>query len=93
MIAGTTTFDANDEALLAIEAEWTSGKEYAVRIGNITGENALADRLNDNFYLLKGTTVFDDGDRDVVYGGLGLDWFFADPSEDQVLVLWNERRD
>ena len=54
MIAGTTAFDDNDEALLAIEQEWTSDKDYATRIGNITGENALDDRLDGNFFLRKG---------------------------------------
>ena len=91
LIAGRTTYDDNDEALLAIEAEWSSGKDYATRIGNITGESAVADRLNRDFYLIKGSTVVDDGDKDVIFGGLGLDWFFFDPDEDQVLVLPGER--
>ena len=91
LISGTTVYDNNDAALLALEDEWSSGKEYAVRIGNISGENALADRLNQGFFLIMGSTVFDDGDRDVVYGGLGLDWFFCDPDEDQVQILAGER--
>jgi hypothetical protein len=93
LIAGTTQHDGNDEALLAILAEWSSGKDYATRIGNITGEDALADRLNSNFFLRKGSnaTVFDDGDKDLLSGGLGWDWFFFDPNEDTAYVNSGER--
>ncbi len=96
LISGTTTYDRNDEALLAIEAEWTSGRDYALRIGNITGTNALDDRLNTNYFLTKSKngagTVFDDNSMDLLFGGLGQDWFFCDSVRDWALDNWSNER-
>ena len=36
LIPGTTAFDANDMALAAITAEWTSGRSYNDRVANLT---------------------------------------------------------
>jgi Ca2+-binding RTX toxin-like protein len=79
LIGGTTAFDANEAALAAILAEWSSGRDYATRVANLSGTGS-GPRLNGDTLLTAsgpGATVFDDGDRDVLSGGTGLDWFFA----------------
>jgi Ca2+-binding RTX toxin-like protein len=92
LIAGTTLWDANDTALMAIMAEWTSGRSFATRVKNIRGIDnpEFGDRLNRNSaegidYFLSPDgagkaatpTVFDDSERDTLTGGLGQDWFLA----------------
>ncbi len=85
LIAGATAFDGNENALYAILAEWTSGRSYAIRVANLSGTGSgpeFEDRLNGNNYLrvtdqAATTTVFDDGDEDVLTGSAGQDWFFA----------------
>ena len=71
LIAGTTAFDANDVALAAIMAEWTSGRSYATRIANLSGSGS-GPRANGNFFLKASgpdATVFDDNDLDLLIGG------------------------
>jgi Ca2+-binding RTX toxin-like protein len=83
LIAGATAFDENEVALLAILAEWTSGRSYAVRVANLMGTGTGSDFTNrqNGSYFLKtdGTdaTVFDDDRADVLTGSSGQDWFFA----------------
>ena len=58
---------------MAILGEWTRTTDYTIRSNNIndgTGSNAPI--------ALNGTTVFDDGDIDDLFGSGGRDWFFAD---------------
>ena len=84
LIAGTTAYDANDAALAAIMAEWTSGRDYATRIANLSGTGS-GPRNNGNDFLIAsgpGATVFDNGASDVLIGGSGMDWFFADLAQD-----------
>jgi hypothetical protein len=84
LIAGTTAYDANDAALAAIMAEWTSGRDYATRIANLSGTGS-GPRNNGNDFLNAGgpnTTVFDNGAVDVIKGGSGMDWFFANVVQD-----------
>jgi Ca2+-binding RTX toxin-like protein len=78
LIGGTTDFDANDEALLAILAEWRSERDYPTRVTNIRG-TGLGPRNNNSFFFspILGT-VHDDGVTDkLTGGGDGLDWFLA----------------
>ena len=51
LIAGTTAFDANEAALAAIMAEWTSGRDYATRVANLSGTGS-GPRSNGNFFLI-----------------------------------------
>jgi Ca2+-binding RTX toxin-like protein len=84
LIAGSTAFDNNDAALFAIMAEWTSARDYSTRIANLQG-TGTGPRLNGSFYLIAsgpGRTVFDDGAVDVLTGGAGQDWFFANLTGD-----------
>jgi Ca2+-binding RTX toxin-like protein len=73
LIGSQTTFDSNQSALDSIMAEWTSADSYAQRVSYLTG---TAGGANGTTFLLKGTTVQDDGIRDDLTGGLGADLFF-----------------
>ena len=48
--------------------------DYLTRVKHLGG--SLSGGLNGS-YLLNGTTVFDDNTVDVLYGGAGVDWYFA----------------
>jgi len=87
LIAGTTAFDANDAALCAIMDEWTSVERgQAERVANLRGLGT-GPRLNGDYFLQKGVTVFDDAARDVLTGCAGLDWFLFNDTEDKVTDL------
>jgi Ca2+-binding RTX toxin-like protein len=84
LIGGTTAFDANEAELAAIMAEWTSGRDYATRIANLSGIGS-GPRNNGNSFLIAsgpGATIFDDNAGDVLQGGSGMDWFFVGLSQD-----------
>lgn len=67
------------DGLLAILAEWSSGKSHDERKGNISADNLLPDRLNNGYFLRLGETIWDDGARDMLTGSSGKDWFiFSD---------------
>ena len=98
LIAGTTLWDSNDGALMAIMAEWTSDRSFVTRVKNIRGLDnpEFGERLNRNeneaidyFFSPDGAgeagtpTVFDDFERDMLIGGLGHDWFLANIQEDE----------
>jgi hypothetical protein len=74
LISGTTSFDSNQAALMAILNEWQrTDKNYAQRITDLrTGAG-----LSGGNKLVLGTTVFNDTSADVLKGNGGLDWFFA----------------
>jgi Ca2+-binding RTX toxin-like protein len=79
LIGGRTAFDANDAALAAVMAEWTSSRSYADRVANLRGLGTGL-RINGDYFLKTSgpdATVFDDGSADILTGGAGLDWFFA----------------
>jgi len=86
LIGGTTSYDADDEALLVLLAEWTSTRPRPERVSNLrTGAGPdLAGRK-----LVKGTTVFDDGDSDQLIGASNIDWYFYLSGEDSVNGLGN----
>eukprot|EP00913_Durusdinium_trenchii_P010877 g10206.t1 len=83
IITGSTVYDSNPSALRQIHNEWNSNRDYESRVKNIRGEDnaTFADRKNGSYSLKNDgddATVFDDGDLDIVFGGFGRDWFFAD---------------
>ncbi|MCA9218176.1 MAG: HYR domain-containing protein, partial [Planctomycetales bacterium] len=78
LVAGYTLFDSNLNALDAILAEWKSSHSYATRIQNLLDGSGSSDRLNGNFFLVAGQTVFDDSVADSLVGDNGRDWFFVD---------------
>ncbi len=88
IIAGSTAHDGDETALEMIMAEWKSNRSFANRVANLqgtdTGQN-WSNRANGQVFLIshpssQSVTVFDDDDRDVLVGGLGTDWFFANLS-------------
>jgi hypothetical protein len=64
MIGGTTAFDNNNAGLTAIDAEWTSGHDFATRIANLSGDSinpGFGSRLNGSYFLIPQQTLFADG--------------------------------
>lgn len=76
LVAGATSFDFIEADLNRIGYEWWSSGSYATRVANIGG----AGGLNDPVFLQPGTTVFDDGDVDTLFGEGGTDWFLDNQS-------------
>ena len=66
---------------LALASEWSSGIPYANRAANLDSGTGVR--------LQKGTTVFDDVERDCLYGELGRDLFLADLAD----RTWDRRVD
>jgi hypothetical protein len=64
--------DNNPTALAYIMAEWDSTDSYTTRIKKLSGGGGL-----NGSYVLNSTTVSDSSVSDYLYGGAGLDWFFA----------------
>src|SRR5262249_53456579 len=80
--AGTTDFDTNLPALMAILDEWRRADEsYLQRVANL--QNAPVNGVVPNgmslngSYLLNASTVHDSGAGDQLDGGPGMEWFFA----------------
>ena len=82
LIAGSTIYDANDAALMTLLGEWQSADSYTTRISKIKS-GTLAGGVK----LVAGTTVLNDGAADVLTGGGGLDWFFANLPQDKIIGL------
>jgi Ca2+-binding RTX toxin-like protein len=77
IIAGKTVYDHNDLALRSLLSEWVSADSFAVRMSDIQGQTQTGADRNGG-YCLNTTTVLDDQSVDVLVGGSGRDWFFAD---------------
>jgi hypothetical protein len=81
LIAGTTNFGADPEALMAIETEWARQDEsLATRVANIQTGVGLANR-----FKLNADTVHANGRHNELVGGSGMDWFFANLAKDAML--------
>jgi uncharacterized delta-60 repeat protein len=83
-LAGTTSFDDNDAALMAIWREWTSSRSRAVRIANLTDGSGSADRANGAYFLVNGVSVFQDSSVDDLIGTTSIDWLFYDAARDRL---------
>ena len=55
-------------------AEWNSSRTFAVRKQNLINGTGSTQRLNDQYFLVLGSTVADDGQADTVTGGQGNNW-------------------
>ena len=78
LIGGPTAHDADPAALQQILGVWTGSGSYATRVAAIrNGTNGVP--------KLDATTVTDDGVRDRLYGGAGLDWFFGTSPPDMFI--------
>jgi hypothetical protein len=82
LIGGYTAYDSDLTALAFIMAEWDSADSYPTGVNKLMNGGGL-----NGSYVLNGTTVFDDNAVDGLYGGAGLDWFFAHQgrNNDQVI--------
>jgi Ca2+-binding RTX toxin-like protein len=73
LIGGSTSFDADATALNAVQLEWRSDRTYEQRVANLRGAGTGA-RANGNTFL-KPTgadkTVFADGGKEQIIGGMG----------------------
>ena len=89
LIAGSTAYDANDEAICKIMKEWTfQGRDFGARVANLNG-TGTGDRENGEFFL-NTSTVSNDGARDLLTGSAGLDWFIFNSDEDKATDLSDE---
>jgi acid phosphatase len=82
VIAGTTFYDANVEALTAIENEWASTDNLATRVAKIT--SGVTQDGSTTKYHLAADTVFANGFHNHLEAESGMDWFFANPHKDDV---------
>jgi Ca2+-binding RTX toxin-like protein len=77
LIAGTTNYDTNTAALLAVLSEWKrTDADYATRILHLRNGGG-----NNGTFVLTSSTVHNDTAADVLTGGAGQDWFWAHLSE------------
>ena len=95
LIAGSTAFDDAAAALLAVLAEWASGRDFATRISNIGGTGS-GPRLNGDVFLRADdpvatrVTVFDDESSDNLTGESGQNWLLVNPDQDRGERLQSE---
>jgi hypothetical protein len=96
LVAQTTppasAFDHNQAALAAILAEWTSARSYTDRVANLSGTGSGPSNNGNYFLIASGpsATVFDNGASNVLHGGSGLDWFFANLATDTLTGLHDQ---
>jgi Ca2+-binding RTX toxin-like protein len=84
LLAATTAFDTDQNALSLIMAEWTANRTYQERITRLTDGGDGRPQLN-------ATTVFDDAVKDSLTGGTEFDWFFGKVGQDVINKLSGER--
>jgi Ca2+-binding RTX toxin-like protein len=74
LLGGTTAYDSDPEALWAILTEWKrTDLSYSQRVSDLMNGGGL----NGSFQLNE-ETVFGGAAKDILTGGSGKDWFFAD---------------
>ena len=73
-VGGGAACDANEAALAAILAEWSSGDSYATRVGRLNG--TMTGGLN-GAWVLDASTVDHASTCDYLFGGSGQDAYFA----------------
>ena len=81
LLGGKTIFSdppravaVNRQALRAILEEWKSPRTNPVRRANLSDGSGSTERLNDNYFLQLGSTLFDDGQRDTLLGTNKRHW-------------------
>ena len=86
LVSGELLFDLEefDDAVEAIMAEWTSSRDYATRVANISGTGG-GPRDNGDYFLQPGITVDGNFVADELTGGTGeLDWFLYTLGQDLI---------
>jgi hypothetical protein len=77
LIAGSTAYDQNTQALALINAEWDSGDPFYLRLAYLVGTRAGGRNGNN---VLNANTVFHANGSDTVQGGHGTNLIFARPT-------------
>ncbi|MBW8884219.1 MAG: tandem-95 repeat protein, partial [Planctomycetia bacterium] len=78
VISGTTAYDGDQAALLAIQAQWNVRPSRVSRIASLhDGTGAFVQPLDVS--LQQDVTVFGDGAVDGVFGQKNMDWLFGEP--------------
>lgn len=77
VIAGSTIYDTNDAALLAIRDYWAGGDDYDTRVANLTTGTGVP--------LLDASTITYNGGPNLLLGGGGRDLFFINPGIDVLI--------
>jgi Ca2+-binding RTX toxin-like protein len=78
LIAGTTNYDTNAQALLAVLSEWQrTDADYTTRISHLRNGGG-----KNGSFKLTSSTVHADTSADVLTGGAGQDWFWAQLPQD-----------
>jgi Ca2+-binding RTX toxin-like protein len=70
LVAGSTSYDADPTALIALRSEWISSDAYADRVRLIQNGGGL-----NGAKVLNSSTVFNDSSADTLAGNDGQDWF------------------
>jgi Ca2+-binding RTX toxin-like protein len=91
--------DFTYEALRAIRAEWSSSRDYATRIANLSNRpGQTSNRVNGAFFLIggldtsaDGTVASNDGATDKLTGSNDKDWFFTESTRDITDLKANEK--
>jgi hypothetical protein len=84
VIGGSTAYDTNIAALLAILAEWNNDSEtYQQRVDHIRGTTTGG--INGTYYFKASTVMHDTSASSLIGGGIGMNWYFANISLDSVL--------
>lgn len=72
LIGGASIHDNDNVALNAIRTEWSSSKAFHIRRQNLI-DGSAGGALNGSAFLGQ-TSLIDDNDFDLLFGGWGLDW-------------------
>ena len=78
---------------LNIMQEWTSTRDYLVRIANLTNGKGSTDGENGSTFLKtsgEDASIFEDDDKDILTGSAGLDWLFFNTLQDRATDLDDE---
>lgn len=89
LIGDSMLYTANDAAMAAILAEWTSDRTWAQRVYNLSRGTAgpsldgsrFSERANGEYFLVDfalDRTVFDDGEDDDLVGSAASNWLVGD---------------
>lgn len=82
IITGRTLYDDDPDRLTLLNAEWASSRSRDERIDHL--RNGTGPILNNaGVWLRRADTVFDDSDRDRIFGDDELDWLLFDVSRDR----------
>ena len=84
LVGGTTIYSGSTSSLQLIAREWTSDREFEVKVANIVDGSGSSDAENPPAFLNRDETVFDDNSVDTLFGSSARDWFFANALFDEL---------